>query len=479
MKYYLLSLGCQMNISDSERVKTVLNRMGFAETENEDEAALLGIMACSVRQKAIDRIYSLIHKWNNRKKERHCITFLSGCVLPVDRERLLKKFDLLFSINELPQLPVLLRQYGVSNPYSDIAATMDVAPDPSGAGKSPAVEQFFTPTTVRAASKINSKNDLARDFWNVRPSYSSQFQAYVSIQNGCDKFCTFCAVPYTRGREVSRPSSEILREVFELMKAGYRSITLLGQNVNSYGLDTKEKDLSFAQLLERIGGLAQELEHRCWIYFTSPHPRDMNNEVLEVIARYPCLAEQIHLPLQSGDDKLLFRMNRNHSIEKYRNIVSSIKTLLPRASLFTDIIVGFCGESEEQFQNTREAMLSFQYNMAYIAMYSPRPGATSYHWKDTVPLEIKKQRYRELSMVLQKTASEKNKPYIGKKIPVLVEHAGRKQGLIQARTEGKIPVMLKNESSLPDEGLEGKFITAEITGQKSLSLLGSTNGAPY
>ncbi len=502
MKYYLLSLGCQMNISDSERVKTVLNTMGFTETQQAEEAELLGVMACSVRQKAIDKVYSLIHKWNTWKKNKHCITFISGCVLPNDREKFLKKFDILFSINELPQLPDIIRNYGVSSPFTEksksqstweiddvhIQNNTDLPVTPSThkahiTKKTSALSEtkLYVPTTARHTSLSSEaeSDDLARGFWNVKPTYSSHFDAYITIQNGCDKFCTFCAVPYTRGREVSRSSSEILKEVYDLMQQGYKSITLLGQNVNSYGIDMNGKELTFAQLLERIGNLANELEHTCWIYFTSPHPRDMGKDVLEVMAQYPCLAKQIHLPLQSGDEKLLFKMNRNHSMSKYRQTVTDIHTILPTATLFTDIIVGFCGETEEQFNNTKDAMKEFAYNMAYIAMYSPRPGAASYRWHDTIPLEVKKQRLRELSEILQHTAEKKHVQYIGTNIQVLVESIGRSSNTLQAKTEGKIPVMLTNTTSYDFKTLEGKFIYATITGQKSLSLLAETYGEPF
>ncbi len=503
MRYYLLSLGCQMNISDSERVQTVLQDMGFEETKKEEEADLLGIMACSVRQKAIDRVYSLIHKWNMWKKKKHCITFISGCVLPSDREKFLKKFDILFSINELTLLPSMLQQYGVSSPFSSMqyaAPTVDQEQQPirvevregEQAGsflpslKKPAPTTSTTATTKKSAPTTPTTReprassdsfDIARGFWNVKPRYSSLFDAYVTIQNGCDKFCTFCAVPYTRGREVSRASSEILREVYELMKQGYKTITLLGQNVNSYGLDFRGTELSFSQLLERIGNLARELQHKCWVYFTSPHPRDMNREVLEVVSEYPCFARQIHLPLQSGDDKLLFRMNRNHSVEKYRTIVDNIRILLPEATLFTDIIVGFCGETEQQFQNTKKAMEEFQYNMAYIAIYSPRPGAASYRWQDSVPHEVKKQRFRILTDLLHDTAKKRNTTYVGKTLQVLVESLGRKDDTVQARSEGRIPVIL--QSTTPDkESLIGTFVPATITGTQSLSLMATMEDGP-
>jgi tRNA-2-methylthio-N6-dimethylallyladenosine synthase len=266
-------------------------------------------------------------------------------------------------------------------------------------------------------------------------------------------------VPYTRGREVSRPSQEILDELKQLVEAGYKSITLLGQNVNSYGLDKKGEELTFAALLEKIGKFGKKSEHDFWVYFTSPHPRDMGDDVLEVIAKYKCLAKQIHLPVQSGDNKVLVRMNRKHSIEKYRSIIHSIKRLIPEATIFTDIIVGFTGESEEEFENTRKIMEEFKYNMAYIAQYSPRPGAASSRWTDDIPKEVKSQRYHKLTGELMKHSIVYNKAMIGKTYKVLVRGEDRKVGYLSALTEGKIIVRFASN----DKNLIGNFVEVKVT----------------
>jgi tRNA-2-methylthio-N6-dimethylallyladenosine synthase len=306
-----------MNLSDSERVSSVLEKSGYEWTDHEEEAGLIGILACSVRQKAIDKVYSRISKWQKWKSRKNLVTFISGCLLPNDHERLMKLFDITFQMKDLPKLPEMISQYGVTTP-------------------------------VHLKSGIDPHNENIEEFWNVKPAYKSEFEAYIPIQNGCDKFCTFCAVPYTRGREVSRPSADIIAEVENLVNNGYKSITLLGQNVNSYGLDKDGQEISFASLLREIGELGIRLGSEFWVYFTSPHPRDMNDEVIETIARYKVLAKQIHLPMQSGDDKVLMRMNRKHNMEKYRHIVHSIRRLIPEATLFTDIIVGFTGETDDQ-----------------------------------------------------------------------------------------------------------------------------------
>ncbi len=426
-----------MNLSDSERVISVLDKAGYTWTDNEEEAGLIGILACSVRQKAIDKVYSRIYKWNKWKNHKNLITFISGCILPSDHEKFLKLFDITFQMKDLPQLPELISQYGVT-----------------------------TPTHLRAG--IDPHNENIEEFWNVKPNYKSNFEAFIPIQNGCDKFCTFCAVPYTRGREVSRPSKDIITEVALLVSQGFKSITLLGQNVNSYGLDKKGDEISFAQLLQEIGELGNRMKKEFWLYFTSPHPRDMSNDVIEVIAKYPVLGKQIHLPMQSGDDKVLMRMNRKHNMEKYRHIVETIRRVIPQATLFTDIIVGFTGETEEQFENTRRAMEEFKFNMSYTAIYSPRPGATSHRWDDDVPHEEKKRRLHILTEELRKHNIPYNESLIGKTMRVLVRGADRKEGYLSSLTEGKLIVRFASD----DESLIGQFVDMRITAATDFSMEG-------
>lgn len=428
MKYCLVSLGCQMNISDSERVSSVLASLGHSPTDVEEDANILGLVACSVRQRATDRAYAKIRKWNAWKNSRNLTTFITGCVLPIDQQRFLDLFDLYFPIDELPKLADML--HGI---------------DATEAGR-----------------------DLAGGFWSIEPAYESSFEAYVPIQNGCDKFCSFCAVPYTRGREVSRPSGEILNEIESLIERNYKSITLLGQNVNSYGNDRGGRECSFAELLRKIGDLTAQREQETWIYFTSPHPSDMTRDVLHTIAEYPSLGKQIHLPMQSGDDEVLRRMNRNYTIERYRRIVGDIKSTIPEATLFTDIIVGFPGETEAQFERTRAALREFRFNMAYIAMYSPRPGARSERLDDDVPHEEKKHRLHELSKELKAISLQHNTALTGKTIRVLITGLDRKEGYLSARSEGRIIARLPCGNT----DLVGTFTNLDVTAASEMSIEG-------
>ena len=437
MKYHLLHLGCQMNQSDAERVRTVIEGMGYQPTEFEEEAELLGIVACSVRQKAIDKVYSRIRMWNSWKSRKSLLTFATGCILPADREKFLPMFDLLFDITELPRLPSMIGHYGV-----------------------------VSPAAVRRADA--DAEEGSTDFWRIGPRYSSTFEAYVPIQNGCDKFCTFCAVPYTRGSEVSRPSNDIITEIRGLLDRGYVSFTLLGQNVNSYGKDQPGRERTFPELLRDVGDMCDASGRECRVYFTSPHPRDMSDESLRVIADHRSLAKQIHLPLQSGDDRVLVRMNRSYQMDDYRQTVGRIHSILPEATLFTDIIVGFSGETEEQFENTRRAMREFRYNMAYVAMYSPRPGAASAHWADDVPHEEKSRRLHILSEELQRTGQEHNQRMVGGTVRLLVEGPDRRTGFLAGRTEGRIPVRFESA----DSALVGRFVSVKISKAAPLSMEG-------
>ena len=443
MKCFLLTLGCQMNHSDSERIRSVIEGMGYVLTRNEEEADLIGVVACSVRQKAIDKVYNKIQKWNRWKAERPLLTFVSGCILPADEIKFLKLFDLVFRMNELPELPTLVRQCGVSTAIPSVLSDLE-------------------------------RNDERTDFWQVEPTYTSPYEAFVPIQNGCNKFCTYCAVPYTRGREVSRASEDILSEVWKLLDRGVRLITLLGQNVNSYGLDKKGEECSFAELLQKIGEMGKASGQNFWLYFTSPHPRDMTRDVIETMAQYDCLAKQVHLPVQSGDDEVLKRMNRNYTVARYKEIVADIRELLPTATLFTDIIVGFSGETDEQLENSAQLMEEVGFNMAYVAKYSPRVGAKAAEWPDDVSPQQKSERLARLTGILKRTSLAHNEQMVGKTFRVFVERTDpRMEGALMARTEGRLPVRIL-------QGLEewlGTFQEVEIVSAANLSLTARRVGA--
>ncbi|HLD21676.1 MAG TPA: tRNA (N6-isopentenyl adenosine(37)-C2)-methylthiotransferase MiaB [Patescibacteria group bacterium] len=424
MKYFLLPLGCATNKADAERIAAVLESIGYEKANSEEEANLVGIVACSIRQSAIDRVYGKVHKWNKRKNTEHLITFVSGCILPTDEKKFLKTFDIVLKIDQIYTLPSLLKEYGTALPQS---------------------------------------------FWEIAPKRTSTFTALVPIQNGCNKFCTYCAVPYTRGKEVSRPSSEILAEIKQLIDAGYKQMTLLGQNVNSYGLDKPKNEISFAELLRCIGEMGDASDRRLWVHYTSPHPQDMTEEVLDVQAQYNSLAKYLNLPLQSGNNDVLKKMNRRYTREKYMQLLDAAHAKMPGLTVSTDIIVGFCGETEEQFQDTVTAMQRGKYDLAFIAQYSPRPGAMAERrFEDSVPKSIKKEREKRLTEILKETALQNNKKIVGTTIPVLVETHSRKSGKMLGRTEG-----LKSIEFVGNSSTIGNFVQITITDCDAWRLYGT------
>ena len=447
-----------MNQSDAERVHTVMTKMGLIYTDLEENASIIGIIACSVRQKAIDKVYSKISKWNKWKNKKSLITFVSGCILPDDHKKFLKLFDLVFDMKELAALPMMLNHYGVVSPLSLLSVP----------------ENFEDNIVLKSGKNIFTglqplkKAKATPQTWEVEPIYDSTFEAFIPIQNGCNKFCSFCAVPYTRGREVSRPSTEIIEELKSLVEKGYKSITLLGQNVNSYGLDKRGKELSFAQLLDMVGNIADSAKDDIWIYFTAPHPRDMTRDIIETIAKHRSLAKQIHLPIQSGDDTILERMNRKHNVERYAETVEWIRELLPTCTLFTDIIVGFAGETDEQFENTRNAVRRFGFNMAYTAMYSPRPGAAAFEWGDDISHQIKKRRYAILTEDIAEVALNNTKKLLNTTVKILVREKDRKEGYLSGHTEGRIVARFPSK----DISLIGKFVEIEIKSVTPFSVEG-------
>lgn len=422
-KYHLFVLGCQMNKSDAERLAYVLEQMGYQKTENEAEADVIIVVACSVRQSAVDRILGKIQKWQKIKESKKLILGLTGCVLPEDKPKLEKYFDFFFSIKDLNKLPQLLGE----KPIKEINTT----------------ENYF----------------------QINPLYSSSFQAYVPISTGCDNFCSYCAVPYTRGREISRPAEEILCEVKHLIERGYKEITLLGQNVNSYKGEIEENGktilLDFPDLLKKI----DEIAGKFWIRFLTSHPKDMSDKLIKTIAECSKVCEYIHLPVQSGDNEILRKMNRHYTIEHYKNLIQKIRQTIPNVAISTDIIVGFPGETKEQFENTKKLMEEIQFDMAYIAQYSPRPGTAAARLKDDVLKLEKERREKELTKVLEKTAFLNNQKYLEKEVEVLPELY--KKGFLYGRTRTFKPVKFKG-----NKNLIGKFVVVKITTSTPFSLEG-------
>jgi tRNA-2-methylthio-N6-dimethylallyladenosine synthase len=395
-----------MNVSDAERLRTVLNSAKYQETTDEKSADLIVVVACSVRQTAIDRIHGKINMWKKWKKfdndesalgrkKRNLKIALTGCVLPADKKQLAKSFDFIFDVKEMEKLPEMLS----SN------------------------------------SKQGAANKKNKSYLKIKPNQQSKFSAQVPIMTGCDNFCTYCAVPFTRGREVSRPAKEIVAEVKDLIKNNYKDITLLGQNVNSY----KPNFINLVEKLDKIPG-----SH--WIRFTSNHPKDFSLDLIKFLKTSKHFAKYIHLPVQSGSDKILKAMKRPYKIADYIKLAQKIRKEIPARNasrsdaggpgvcLTTDVIVGFPGETKKDFEKSCELFRKIKYDLAYISQYSPRPGTPAAKLKDNVPRAEKKRRELFLNSILSRSALENNQKLVNKKIKVLVEKLSSDKSYVLART---------------------------------------------
>jgi len=417
-KYFIKTFGCQMNQSDSERIARILENQGYKKAKNIESADLIVVNACSVRQSAIDRIFGLKKKIIKLK----AIKVLTGCVLESDKKKFKEFFDVVIDTKDIVKLPEAISRR-----------------------KAPV-------SSFGSGSKI--------DYLCLPPKYESKFLAFVPIMTGCNNFCTYCVVPYTRGREQSRPLEEIIKEVKNLVKKGYKEIWLLGQNVNSYEFD-------FPKLLEKLNAIKGNF----WLRFTSPHPKDFSDRLIKTIAKCEKVTNYINLPVQSGDNEILRKMNRSYTVEQYKNLVRKIRKAIPDICISTDVIVGFPSETKKQFQNTVKLFKEIKYDMAYISQYSPRPGTAAYNMKDDVSKEEKRRREKTLTKVLRKTSLENNKKYLGKIETVLIEK--RRKNILIGKTknyktvrievknqEGKIFAFGFKPMSLDD--FIGKFVKVKI-----------------
>jgi len=398
-----------MNYSDAERIATILKKYKLKPAASVDEAELVIFVTCGVRQSAEDRVYGQIENIKKKYPEKKII--LTGCLARRKdvQKRLEKKVNLFFPIKDISKLDNFLYQKKSSTPK----------PQPTQNSKD---SNYQLPIT---------------NYLKINPLYKSKYSAFVPIMTGCNNFCAYCVVPYARGREYSRPAEDILKEVRDLVKKGYKEIILLGQNVNSYRsslghpMSKRTSDVLFPELLQLI----DKIPGKFWLTFLTSHPKDMSDELIETIARSEKICEYISLPVQSGDNETLSRMNRRYTVEHYKNLIKKIRSAFERqepdscqmtrvgllSAISTDIIVGFPGETKKQFENTAQLLREMKFDMAYIAQYSPRPQTLAWKMKDDVPKKEKERREKVLTEILKKTALENNKKYIGKIVEVLVD----------------------------------------------------------
>ncbi|MFA6215207.1 MAG: tRNA (N6-isopentenyl adenosine(37)-C2)-methylthiotransferase MiaB [Patescibacteria group bacterium] len=383
MKYKIITFGCQFNLTDAERVAAVLEKIGYVKAATESEADLIMVLACSVRQTAIDRIYGLNKKFSQLKQKKPVITILSGCVLKSDLEKMKKIFDLIFEIKDLANLPKLL-----------------------------AAKNSLPKTCLPAAR--------AKSYFAIRPVYESKFRVEVPIMTGCNNFCTYCVVPYVRGREISRPAQAVISECKDLISQGYKEIILLGQNVNSYRSEIrnqKSEIRNFPDLLKAIDDIPGDY----WLTFVTSHPKDLSDKLIKTMAAGRHIMFYLHLPVQSGDNEILKKMNRRYTVSHYQNLIRKVRKAVPKISISTDTIVGFPGETKKQFANTLKLFEAVKFDMAYLAQYSSRSGTAAAKLADNVAKTEKAKREKALNQVLARTALANNQKMIGKTVKVLVE----------------------------------------------------------
>ncbi|MBI5754850.1 tRNA (N6-isopentenyl adenosine(37)-C2)-methylthiotransferase MiaB [Candidatus Peregrinibacteria bacterium] len=422
-----------MNYSDSERTASILETMGYEPAAVGPDADLLIVNTCSVRQKAEDRTRGHVRHWQTlRRKNKNLAIGLTGCMVrktgtrnrdSIDKpDPLLTRIpdlDFVFRIEDLPRLPNILKKFHGKNS-----------------------QLCFD--EIREGTLDN--------YFAIFPKIASNFQVYLPVMTGCDHFCTFCIVPYTRGRERSRPMSAILAEAKRLVKNGAREITLLGQKVNGYGQSAFDKKSGFfsnvtghpfAELLKQLNTIRGIRRIR----FTSSHPEFMTDELISTISQLSRVCHAIHLPVQSGSNTVLSRMNRRYTREKYISIAQKIRSAMPDCAITTDIIVGFCGETDEEFQQTLDLFEIVRFDMAYLAEYSPRKGTVSEKMmRDDVPQAEKTRRWHALNDVLRRISFEKNREYEGRTVKILVEST--KKGLLSGKTDTFKPILFPGNKNL-------------------------------
>ena len=432
-KAYVRSFGCQLNISDGEKIKGLLKKMGYSFTEDENEADLIILNTCAVRENAEDRVFGIVGSMKKLKELKPSLIIgISGCMTAQEHiaKRIKKSYpqvDIVVGTSALNSLPKLLADCIRGQKFG-----MDIA---EYADFSQVVEQ------VRESS----------------------YKASVPIMFGCNNFCTYCIVPYVRGRERSRKQEDIIAEVRGLVQNGYKEIMLLGQNVNSYGNDFGEKE-AFPKLLREI----DKIEGDFIIRFMSSHPKDATRELIDAIFDCQKVAKHLHLPLQSGSSDVLERMNRRYTAEKYMEIVEYIRSKDENFSLTTDIIVGFPNETAEEFEATIDMMKRVKYDNIYSFIYSRRTGTKAAEMEDMTSEEEKGQRMRRLLEVQREISTEHYKRFVGKRMRVLADDVSKKKnGCISGKSEEFIIVEFEG-----DESLIGQFVEVEITDAMNWAVFG-------
>ena len=436
-KYYILTMGCQLNENDSEKLCGMLEEMGYTKTEQYQEADLVLFNTCCVRENAEDKLFGKLGELKRVKEQKGTIIAIGGCMM--------QEKHITDKIHE-------------SYPYTDIifgTHTLQKFP-----------EDLYK--TIQSKTKMEDVLDIDGEVYEGLPiKRTSNIKASVTIMYGCNNFCTYCIVPYVRGRERSRHPKDILEEVEELAKEGYKEITLLGQNVNSYlrSEEWKEKNIdyhginSFATLLRAINKI-DGIER---IRFVSPHPKDFTDDVIEAIAKCDKVCKLIHLPLQSGSTRVLKAMNRKYTKEQYLELVEKMKAKIPNLTLSTDIIVGFPGETEEEFEDTLDVGRKVNFEQVYMFIYSRRVGTPGDRMENQIPEEIKHERFNRLKDLVEGGIEENNKKYIGTYQKVLVEGESKNnKDMLTGRTDSNKVVVFEGSKDLINKIVDLKILSEHM-----------------
>ena len=444
LKYHILTMGCQLNENDSEKLCGMLEKMGYIRTDDFQDADLNLFNTCCVRENAEDKLFGKLGELKRVKEEKGTIIAIGGCMMQekhiTDKIKESYPFvDILFGTHTLYRFPEDLYKSLIEKKKQEDILDID--------------------------GEIYEGLPIKRD---------SNIKASVTIMNGCNNFCTYCIVPYVRGRERSREPREIIKEVEELAKQGYKEITLLGQNVNSYLRVEKEKGKpfeeydgvnSFATLLKAINKI-DRIER---IRFVSPHPKDFTDDVIEAIANCDKVCKLVHLPLQSGNTNVLKAMNRKYTKEQYLNLVEKMKAKIPNLTLSTDIIVGFPGETEEEFEDTLDVVKKVRFEQVYMFIYSRRVGTPGDKMENQISEEIKHKRFDRLKALVESQIEENNQKYVGTIQKVLVEGTSKNnENMLTGRTDSNKVVIFEG-----DKGLINKMIDLKIVSEHMWYLKGS------
>jgi len=419
MYYYIITIGCQMSKADSERIATFLEDNGYKQQEDWSQADLIILTTCGVRQSAEDRAYGLVGRICKLNPKARIV--IAGCLAKRKdvQKRLAGKVDLFMPIDELPNLLKLLKNCRSGN----------------------------------LLGNDNLKKISAGEYLTIRPKHESSFSAYVPIGNGCNNFCSYCVVPYARGPEVYRPADDIITEVKDLIGEGYKEIILIAQNVNSY----QSGQINSPKLLGELAALPGNF----WLRFFSSHPKDLSAELISVLASSDKICQHLHVAVQSGDDEILETMNRKYTVAHFRSLIEKIRQTKPGIVITTDAIVGFPGETKKQFLNTVKLFKDMNFDMAYISIYSPRPGTVSWNMKDDVSREEKKHREKVLLDILETNSKNNNNGYIGKELTVLVEGIN-KRGKYYGKNSGFKTIRFIVPVELSQEDIVGNFVKVKI-----------------